>query len=722
MESPPPVRKQRTTTRVALVGAGYIAEFHLEILLSTPGVALLAVCDSDLGRAEAAARKYEIPHAVARLEELPGLGVELVHLTVPPSLHVTLARQALDLGLGVFLEKPLALCGEDARDLVARAQTAELPLAVNHNNVFHPAFVRLTERLAAGEIGKLQHVRVCLSVPLRQLDAGDYTHWMFQAPGNIVFEQATHPLSQIEHLVGSVVSSETTLLGTRELHPGQVFHDRWLVAAQAERGSVELYLAFGQPFTRCTIEVLGTDGSVQADLGANTLVTERKTQALDFWNTFLAGRRRARETHRDSRRGLWNWCRFTLGLGPRQDSFFVGMRDSIQEFHRSLLAGNSASGSGQKALRVADWCDALAGAVSMEGTAAPQLPDPGPAREGEVVLTGATGFIGRRLVQRLLQAGAPVTAITRRRHSLPPEILEPALDGRLRVFEARLEDEAGLQSALEGARVCVHLATGGGDTWEVVQQAMVHRSRKLAELCAESKLQRFIYVSSIAALYAGPDAGVTEISDSYPIDPKPHARPVYARGKMAAEQSLREFGQRSAMEMVIARPGVVMGAGTPLQHSGLGLWVRDNHCVGWGRGEHALPLVWVEDVAEALALAALHAGSELSGRAMNLCARTTLGARAMVEALARATGRDLHFHPRALFLSQTMEVGKWIVKRLGGRRVPFPAYRDLKARALCPAFRSDTAREVLGWTPTEDTASLLQHLVDVYAEESVDQG
>ena len=132
------------------------------------------------------------------------------------------------------------------------------------------------------------------------------------------------------------------------------------------------------------------------------------------------------------------------------------------------------------------------------------MPDPGPAREGEIILTGATGFIGRQVVQRLLKEGQPVTAITRRLHSLPPEILEPALDGRLRLFEATLDDEPGLQAALEGAQVCLHLATGGGDNWETVQEAMVQRSRRLAELCAEAKVQRFIYVSSVAALYPGP--------------------------------------------------------------------------------------------------------------------------------------------------------------------------------------------------------------------------
>src|SRR5690349_1601516 len=56
--------------RVALVGAGYVAQFHRDILAETPGVNLVAVCDADAGRARAAARQWGIPNAVGSVEEL----------------------------------------------------------------------------------------------------------------------------------------------------------------------------------------------------------------------------------------------------------------------------------------------------------------------------------------------------------------------------------------------------------------------------------------------------------------------------------------------------------------------------------------------------------------------------------------------------------------------------------------------------------------------------
>ena len=137
--------------------------------------------------------------------------------------------------------------------------------------------------------------------------------------------------------------------------------------------------------------------------------------------------------------------------------------------------------------------------------------------------------------------------------------------------------------------------------------------------------------------------------------------------------------------------------------------------MAWGAGEHPLPLVWVDDAADGIARVALHRGSELDGKALNLCARVPLGAREVVEALAENTGRALHFHRRSLALSQTMEIGKWIVK-VAGRRpgTEFPSWRDLAARALVPAFSSRTARELLGWEPLEERDEFLAKAICVY--------
>lgn len=716
VDAPAPIPvKQDRRVRAALVGAGYVAQFHRDLLAEMPEVELAAVCDADGERARSAARQWGVADAVTSLDELPALRIDVAHVLVPPDLHVPVARRLLEMGIGVLLEKPAALSSAESRELQGLAGRQGLALGVNHNNLYHPAFVRLLARVRAGRVGRVEHVRVCLSVPLAQLDAGDFSHWMFRSPENIVFEQAPHPLSQLHALIGRVREAKTTILGSRELLPGQTFHDRWLVAARGERGTAEIYLAFGQGFNRWTLEVLGSDGSAEADLGHNLFSWEEKTPWLDFWNGFLAGWRRSRSLARDAAGGVGRYARFTLGLGRRQDSYFAGMRSSVQAFYAALRAGAPPPVDAAQAAEVLEWCEAIA-AEAIQGrveTLRPtRLPTPSPARPGEIVVLGATGFIGRRLVARLLERGLPVSAVVRRSHSLPPGLAEASRDGRLRLLPGRLEDPEALAAACQGAKTVLHLATGGGDSWEKIERSMIQGSVAAAEAALAAGVERFVYVSSIAALYLGGDDGVPLIEDSTATDPQPAGREIYSRGKMAAEQALLALHRERGLPLVIVRPGVVLGEGTPLQHSGLGLWVRDNHCVGWGLGDHPLPVVDVDDVAEALALLALHEGHDLDGKALNLCTRTPLSAREIVEELRIATGRDLHFHPRPLWLSQGMEIGKWVIKKLGRRPgATFPSYRDLKTRACLPPFSSRTAREVLGWRPVEDREAFLDRAV-----------
>jgi nucleoside-diphosphate-sugar epimerase len=245
---------------------------------------------------------------------------------------------------------------------------------------------------------------------------------------------------------------------------------------------------------------------------------------------------------------------------------------------------------------------------------------------------------------------------------------------------------------------------------------MVRGSRAFAESCARAGVERLIYVSSVASLDTGPTRSGQVISDSIATDPHAKERAVYTRGKAAAEAAVLAVASETGLYTTIARPAVVIGEGTPMQHSGYGLWVSDNHCVGWGRGDHPLPLVDVEDVADALLRAALHEGPELNGRAFNISARTTITAADCVSELAQATGRDLHFHPRSLAFSQLLEIGKWCIKRIGGRAVPFPSYRDLSARGLFGEFSCETARELLGWQPVEEREALLDRSVRVYGD------
>lgn len=700
--------------RVALVGAGAIAEMHAAILRKLAGVDLVAVVDTQLERAQRFAARHGVPQAFSELGELGELGVDVAHVLVPPDQHARVVRLLFDLSIGVYVEKPCALSSSEVLELDRQSRERALILGVHHNNVFHPAFARLLERVRNGEIGRVEHVQSTWNLPLAQLDAGNFSHWMFRSPRNIVFEQGVHPLSQVHALLGKLKSSQAHALSHRELESGQVFVDRWSLSAVGERGTAQLYLGFGQGLPRSTIQVIGSDGALEADLLHDTLSGEDKSAWLEFWNSYRASKGRADDLKHDARRGLSSYLKFTLGIGPRRDAYWVGMHDALRAFYTALRTGSELPCDGERAAEVLEWCEAAAAPAPPQTLREPPLPEPGPPRGGEIVLIGATGFIGKRAVTKLLEAGLPVSVLARRTSGLPPAISVPGRDGRVRVFQGGLDDEAALARAFEGAEIVIQLATGGGETWAEVEANMVQGSRRAAEVALACRAKRFVYVSSIAALDTSGSGG-KPIADTLECDPEPQERPLYSRGKIAAEKALVELHKTRGLPLTIVRPGIVLGAGTPMQHSGFGMWARDNQCIGWGDGAHPLPLVWVDDVADALYRLATHPGYDLDGTAMNLCARPTLTARGIVAELAKVTGRPIVFHPRSILLSWWMEIGKWLVKRAGGKKeAEFPSLHDLKCRALDVSFGCDIAREALGWEPVESTQELLEKAVRIY--------
>jgi len=161
-------------TKVALVGSGFIADVHLQVLRSLRGVEVVALCDTVRARAERLARKHRVPKVFGSVDELLAAGVATaVHVLVPPGAHRAVAEPCLQRGLHVLVEKPLCLTLADADALLALAQARGVVLGVNHNLTCHPAVRELRAHLAAQRLGRIEHVAAVHNVPVRQLQTGD---------------------------------------------------------------------------------------------------------------------------------------------------------------------------------------------------------------------------------------------------------------------------------------------------------------------------------------------------------------------------------------------------------------------------------------------------------------------------------------------------------------------------------------------------------------------
>jgi predicted dehydrogenase len=127
--------------RVGVIGVGYLGKFHAEKYAASAKAQLVAVVDSDDARAQ------EIGAAVGAqaLSDYRALfgRVQCVSIAVPTRFHYQVARDCIDAGLDVLVEKPLTADIDEARELVAAANAKKLILQVGHLERFNPAIRRL---------------------------------------------------------------------------------------------------------------------------------------------------------------------------------------------------------------------------------------------------------------------------------------------------------------------------------------------------------------------------------------------------------------------------------------------------------------------------------------------------------------------------------------------------------------------------------------------------
>jgi predicted dehydrogenase len=275
--------------RIALVGAGFIAESHLRVLQQLRGVRAVAICDPSEPRARRLARQFGVPNVFRSLAELTAQGdvADAVHVLVPPDWHAELAAESLKAGLHTFVEKPLALDAATCRELGELAKERGLTLAVNHNMTFMPVWQRLRRELwpmhgRGSRFGRVEHLQILHHVGLRQLAQREYDHFLFATPANILLEQGVHLFSLVEDVLGRCKSVRAHTLGRGlELPGGGTFHDTWSITLACERGTAELFFAFGRTMPEVFAHVVGADASARIDLLRGTYVRVGKSQRLE---------------------------------------------------------------------------------------------------------------------------------------------------------------------------------------------------------------------------------------------------------------------------------------------------------------------------------------------------------------------------------------------------------------------------------------------------------
>ncbi len=691
---------------VAIIGAGSIARAHCAALARRKDTRISAIVDPARDAAEALAAETggAVYHSVDAL--LDAGAPDAAHVLTPPPTHALAAIPLLEAGVHVLVEKPMAAMANEARAMRNAATASGAALVVNHNFTHHPVVSRAQNIIRSGRIGAPRRLTMRYAAPLRQLAGRQFGHWMFNTPTNLLLEQVVHPLSVIEATLGAVQSVTSTPGAVREVAEGIHIVTDWMLNLVCERGAAQLDVTLGATFPSWTMSVLCDDGVVDADIFEGRVAWRRPHAAIAPIDTALRNMHHAACAMGAAASGLVRFAGELSRLGPPADGFSRSMNAGVNAFYDSLSRNECERG--EEGLRLVETCETIG--RSVPAPAAKPSRTPQADAHYDVAVFGGTGFIGRRLVSQLIEDGKRVAVVARNLRNLPAIFHHEHVD----LIQGAIGDEKLVADVCGRARAVVNLAHGGGGgSREAIIDNMSRGAETIAKAASTAGVDRLIHVSSSAALYLG-DEGET-ITHETPADRDADLRADYACAKVKSEAVVRAA---STIPFVILRPAIVVGEGSAPQHSALGAFENETHCLGWNGGENALPFILVDDVASAIIAALAAPAAEIDGKALNLVGDVRWSARAPTYIVARATGRPLRYHGMSINRLGADEWLKWGVKKLAGRKgVRRPAMRDLKSRGMVAQIDVTEEKRILGWRPCADETEFRKRAIEPHGNQ-----
>jgi predicted dehydrogenase len=248
------------TLRAGVVGAGFVANAHVNAYAALPDVRIVGVADPVVTKAERLAAPVGAA-ALAGLDELIDAGIDVVSICTPSPTHAALAIQALDAGLHVLCEKPIARSLADGRRLVTAAQTSSGLLMIGHVSRFEPEH-RLAKQLAdAGQLGPIQMMSHSMTTAM---PGWSEVGWLAdtELSGGPLVDLAVHSFDFLAWISGAIPVRVHAVGADTAAGPSTYA----LVTIRYDSGAIALVeTSWAHPVShgfKLATEIIGTDGRV----------------------------------------------------------------------------------------------------------------------------------------------------------------------------------------------------------------------------------------------------------------------------------------------------------------------------------------------------------------------------------------------------------------------------------------------------------------------------
>ena len=313
----------------------------------------------------------------------------------------------------------------------------------------------------------------------------------------------------------------------------------------------------------------------------------------------------------------------------------------------------------------------------------------------KVMLTGASGFVGRSLLERLHQEGYELVAPSR-------TPLAGAPVGVCNPLVGELAADVDWGGSLENVSVVIHSAARvhvmndtADDPLVEFRKANFDGTVSLARQAAAVGVRRFVFISSIKVNGEG-----TEPGQPYRADDTPAPQDPYGVSKMEAEQALRAVASETGMEVVIIRPVLVYGPGVKANFRSMMSWLSKGVPLPLGATGNKRSLVAVDNLVDLIATCIEHPAA--ANQTFLVSDGEDLSTTQLLQRMGSALGRPARLLPVPASLLQASAA------MLGRRAI---------AQRLCGSLQVDITktRELLGWTPPVSVDDALRRTAHAFA-------
>ena len=557
--------------RIGIVGCGAVTQrFHLPAAMKVDGCSVTILVDSDRLRAEQLAAKYKVPTISTDFRDVPRYADAAI-VAVPHHLHAPIGEYLLSNGCHVLMEKPLALTDAECQRLVALANQKGVVLTVGLLRRYFHAYQIAKNLIGANILGEIRSFDIREGNIYNWPLASDFMFRAGESGGGVLADNGAHTLDFVLWCLGDVASVEyyDDNLGGMEaeciLHLqmksgakgvvelSRLRNLRNTAIISGEKGEIELHLRMDK--------ILFRPGSEQSYMSVEDLPRLTDTRARKFADCFPMQ--------------IESWLNAISGKSP---NFVTG-----EEARKSVALIETCYQHRRQMPRI----------VGVDGPAEPPA-TPSLLKDKLVLVTGATGSIGGRLVEKLvIEHQAQVRVLVHNFANLSRVSRLP-----VSIYHGDVTDFAAVDKAVEGCDVVFHCAYAFGTPPAEQERVAVDGSQNVAQAVLRHKVRSLVYVSTISVYEPMADGDLDEMA------PKQPSGWTYPDTKKKAEKVMLEFHDRHGLPVVLVQPTIVYGPFVKSWTQGPLNQLKSGTVILPDEGSGLCNAVYIDDVVDSLILAA----------------------------------------------------------------------------------------------------------------------